>query len=115
MTKEVGTRRYMAPEVILGKPYNTGCDVYAFSLILWELYVLAGKPLGEYAGVKQLREAVCVRGERPSLADIHSPNIREVLKFGWHDDLLQRWTMRQIQKALKFECHGTESSSHTHS
>ena len=77
--------------------------------------MLAGKPLGEYAGAKQLREAVCVRGERPSLADIHSTNIREVLKFGLDDDLHRRWTMRQIQKALKFECHGTESSSHTDS
>ena len=113
MTSEVGTRRYMAPEVVLGKPYHTGCDVYAFSLILWELYLLTGKPLGHCTGTEQLREAVCVRRERPCLDDIPSENLRELLEFGWHDDLSQRWTMRQIQKALQMECREGEESCHT--
>lgn len=113
MTKETGTRRYMSPEVVLGKPYNAGCDVYAFSLILWELVTLAGKPLGQYSGADALRQAVCVRGERPSFDDVSSDNLKEALAFGWHDDLCRRWTMRQMQRALQLECCQDDSSIET--
>lgn len=35
-TKETGTMRYMAPEVVFG-PYNEKADVYSFGVLLWEL------------------------------------------------------------------------------
>ncbi|KAH0455804.1 hypothetical protein IEQ34_015836 [Dendrobium chrysotoxum] len=38
MTGETGTLGYMAPEVLDGKPYNRKCDVYSFSICLWEIY-----------------------------------------------------------------------------
>ncbi|CAI8592130.1 unnamed protein product [Vicia faba] len=38
MTAEIGTLRYMAPEVFDGKPYNRTCDVYSFGICLWEIY-----------------------------------------------------------------------------
>lgn len=38
MTGETGTLGYMAPEVLNGKPYNRKCDVYSFSICLWEIY-----------------------------------------------------------------------------
>ena len=34
-TKDVGSPRFMAPEVYLGKPYNEKSDVYSLGLILW--------------------------------------------------------------------------------
>jgi serine/threonine-protein kinase CTR1 len=30
-----GTPLWMAPEVMMGEPFNEKCDVYAFGLILW--------------------------------------------------------------------------------
>ncbi|KAI3717425.1 hypothetical protein L1987_69030 [Smallanthus sonchifolius] len=35
---EIGTRGYMAPEVVSRKPYGHKCDVYSFGICLWEIY-----------------------------------------------------------------------------
>ena len=39
MTKCIGTPRYMSPELLEGKPYTDKADVYAFGLLLWELFM----------------------------------------------------------------------------
>ena len=39
MTGRVGTRLCMAPEVMRGKTYNKGCDVYSFAIVVWEIYL----------------------------------------------------------------------------
>ncbi|CAK0787626.1 hypothetical protein CVIRNUC_010848 [Coccomyxa viridis] len=38
LTGETGSYRYMAPEVFRHEPYNTKVDVYAFSMIAYELF-----------------------------------------------------------------------------
>ncbi|KAD7478885.1 hypothetical protein R6Q59_005303 [Mikania micrantha] len=38
MSGEVGTRGYMAPEVMSKKVYGHKCDVYSFGICLWEIY-----------------------------------------------------------------------------
>ncbi|KAK1425343.1 hypothetical protein QVD17_20694 [Tagetes erecta] len=35
---EIGTRGYMAPEIVRGKPYGRKCDVFSFGICLWEIY-----------------------------------------------------------------------------
>jgi serine/threonine protein kinase len=40
LTAMTGTRRYMAPEVGLGKPYNSSVDIYSWALIMWYLLKL---------------------------------------------------------------------------
>ncbi|KAK1422067.1 hypothetical protein QVD17_24933 [Tagetes erecta] len=35
---EIGTRGYMAPEIVRRKPYGRKCDVYSFGICLWEIY-----------------------------------------------------------------------------
>ncbi|OWZ24209.1 Protein kinase [Phytophthora megakarya] len=37
MTAGVGTRRWMAPEVMMGKRYNTSADIFSFGVVLSEL------------------------------------------------------------------------------
>ncbi|KAG7382252.1 hypothetical protein PHYPSEUDO_005094 [Phytophthora pseudosyringae] len=37
MTQGVGTRRWMAPEVMMGKHYNTSADIFSFGVVLSEL------------------------------------------------------------------------------
>ena len=60
-----GTRRYMAPEVLLRRPYNIKCDVYSWSMTFWELLTLH-KPFYNYAK-EQHAFFVCEEGERPPL------------------------------------------------
>jgi len=37
-TGKVGSPLYMAPEMLLDKPYDTKADVYSFGIVLWELF-----------------------------------------------------------------------------
>ena len=37
MTGETGSLRYMAPEVIMRKPYNHKADVFSFGIVAWEM------------------------------------------------------------------------------
>ncbi|XP_027078790.1 serine/threonine-protein kinase STY13-like [Coffea eugenioides] len=38
MTSAQGTVGYMAPEVLVGSPYDHKCDVFSFGICLWEIY-----------------------------------------------------------------------------
>ncbi|KAK8897931.1 hypothetical protein M9Y10_000164 [Tritrichomonas musculus] len=60
MTKGVGTPNYMAPEVIEGKNYSFGADVFSFGMILWELYsgdhpYMWPKRMRRYKSLKQIK------------------------------------------------------------
>lgn len=40
MSGGTGSRRFMAPEVALGEPYNLSADIYSFAILFWELVSL---------------------------------------------------------------------------
>ncbi|BDA49507.1 Integrin-linked protein kinase 1 [Coccomyxa sp. Obi] len=56
LTGETGSYRYMAPEVFRHEPYNTKVDVYAFSMIAYELFEGA-IPFGHLHPVEAARRA----------------------------------------------------------
>lgn len=60
-----GTRRYMAPEVLLKNCYNLKADVYSWSMVCWELLTLH-KPFWSYTKDQHTR-LVCEGGDRPPL------------------------------------------------
>ena len=65
MTACTGSRRYMAPEVALHKPYGLSADVYGFAILMWEIMCLK-RP---FAGMKPREHELMVaaKGMRPSL------------------------------------------------
>ncbi|KAG7280276.1 hypothetical protein CRUP_026817 [Coryphaenoides rupestris] len=72
LSTRVGSRRYMAPEVLddsLNKNHFQAyimADMYSYSLVLWEMArrCLTGDPSYE-----DMLEVVCVKGQRPSLSN----------------------------------------------
>jgi serine/threonine protein kinase len=40
LTAMVGSVPYIAPEVTLGRPYNKKCDVFSFTILLYEIVSL---------------------------------------------------------------------------
>jgi len=91
----------MAPEVALGLPYNELCDVYSFSLLLWELLSLQ-KPYPNLSPAS-MRESVWhdASPERPRIHSTTWPmSIQDLLQRGWSPILSKRPPMNTITLLL---------------
>ena len=94
-----GTFRYMAPEMMLGHAYGCQADVYAWSLVLWEL--LAEQKV--YANIKLHHQFVRRVGEleqRPELTTIENSDLQHILSHAWDANLRIRWNMAQCLTAM---------------
>lgn len=91
----VGTRRFMAPEVVNSNTYNAKADCYSWAMTFVEMLTLQ-KPYPHYSSA-QHAEFVCKQGERPILA-CHSipPVLLELLENSWCQDVRTRFSMRDI-------------------
>lgn len=68
MTAETGTYRWMAPEVIEHKAYDSKADIFSFGIVLWEL--ITGKvPYAEHTALQVRMAAMhcCLEGWWPPL------------------------------------------------
>ena len=99
LTAETGSPRYMAPEVFLGKPYNETCDVYSFSILLWQI-LKAEVPFDEYTESMIIND-VCKGGVRPKLDPSWSQNAQHCLIAGWASEISRRARMEQISDKLR--------------
>jgi hypothetical protein len=70
--------RYMAPEVALSRKYNQKVDTYSWSMLYWGCITLE-KP---YANMTRPvhKTNVCIRGERPDLADWLPEGVKNLLQ-----------------------------------
>lgn len=99
----VGTRRYMAPEVVNDSKYNCKADVYSWSMILWEM-LTHHRPY-EYHTVEQHRITVCQGGERPSINHIDWPkSVQYLLKGCWTECIASRFHMKEVCGILQRLC-----------
>ncbi|XP_021703577.1 TGF-beta receptor type-1 isoform X1 [Aedes aegypti] len=123
-THRVGTKRYMAPEV-LDETINVNqfdsfkrADVYAFGLVLWEIArrCNVGGIYDEYQlpfydvvqpdpTIEEMRKVVCTDRQRPSIPNrwiasdtLHS--ISKVMKECWYQNPAARLTALRIKKTL---------------
>jgi len=85
---DMGTRKYMAPEVALAKPYNLFSDVYSFSIILYEMCSLE-RLWDDYSLLKH-EELIITGKERPQIHKDWSSSIKNLIKNSWAD----AWNMR---------------------
>jgi serine/threonine protein kinase len=84
LTNDVGTPRYMAPEVFAGEGrYTTAVDVYSFAMILYES--LVGEPA--FSDVPELTtfklQTKVVNNERPPLPPSLNPEVSEMIERCW--------------------------------
>lgn len=93
-----GTRRYMAPEVFAGKPYNLRADVYSFATLMWEVLMLETPYYG--MGSKEHEKFVYTKGKRLGMKRSWPKNIKNVIKMGWNADPMQRPCIAPIRGTL---------------
>ena len=79
----------MAPECLKNDAYNMKCDVYSFSVVLWE--ILAGQT--PYAFIKkrsQFIHQVVYEDARPSIDDNWPSAIKNMLESSFDSDICKR-------------------------
>jgi len=83
-TSMVGSPRYMAPEVALGKPYNEYSDSYSFALLLW--FILSLKvPFGDACTMDYMHQNVWIDlPHRPPMNEDWSANLKDLFSRSWN-------------------------------
>lgn len=99
MTGEVGSYRYMAPELVKHEPYNAKADVYSWAVISWEILAV-NRP---YAFMNETKfvARVILKGERPPLQKEWPECLRVLLASAWSPDLTARPTAEEVVVALR--------------
>ena len=69
LTANVGSIPYMAPEVVLGNPYNEKCDVFSFGILLYEIISLK-PPFWRKASTNQGEVAIDDEGDNEIFLDV---------------------------------------------
>lgn len=93
-TGGVGTARYMAPEVVMRRPYGTAVDVYSYGMLLWEMAARREPFAGEPAR-KAAIEAACV-DRRPAVPRSTPPRLAALIRACWAPSAGDRPTAPQI-------------------
>mmetsp|Transcript_29724 Transcript_29724/g.72336 ORF Transcript_29724/g.72336 Transcript_29724/m.72336 type:complete len:353 (+) Transcript_29724:2-1060(+) len=94
-----GTPLWMAPEVMMRKPFTDKIDVYAFGLILWEIWT-RGVLFEAYDDFKPFIAAVTQRHERPRIpADVRD-SVAGIMRDCWAPDPAKRPSFADVLPRL---------------
>lgn len=93
-----GTPLYMAPEILAGDPYSKEADVYAFSIIVYE--IVTGKTPFKGLNFPQLVMKV-TEGERPELTDDVPEYYKILIEECWAQSPQERPSFDLIVDVLK--------------
>ena len=96
-----GTYRWMSPEIIKGTSTNMKCDVFSYSMILYEIITL-NLPFKD-SSTDQMAMIDVVTGKRPSLSQPDPncpPFLYRLISACWREDPRDRPSFQEINLAL---------------
>lgn len=99
LTPRTGSVPYMAPEVVLMKPYDCSCDVFSFAILLWEILSLKNAFQG-YSRRDFLDRVVRGR-ERPHIKRQLPALTRSMIREAWDNDPFKRPSMKRVALLLQ--------------
>lgn len=106
LTGMTGSRRYMAPEVVLCKDYGLAADVYSFAIMTWE--VMSNLKAFSYMNAQNHLETVVQRKLRPDLKKMIAKKkvlpevsqIHSLVNFSWSHEPLERPSIAKVCEVL---------------
>uniref|UniRef100_A0A6V1S4W8 Protein kinase domain-containing protein n=1 Tax=Heterosigma akashiwo TaxID=2829 RepID=A0A6V1S4W8_HETAK len=98
LSGDTGSVRYMAPEVMQSIPYNEKCDIYGFSIILWQMATLR-KPF-EGMEVAEFRDRVTLARQRPPMHKKWPPDFCALVEDGWQHKFNERPSAAEMIRRL---------------
>ena len=101
MSGGTGSRRYMAPEVSLSKPYGLSADIYSFAILLWEMLSLE-KAYGRLS-MDEHQDRVVKGNERPTIPVSWSNSLHDIVQHCWSVDPHQRPMANAVHKQINKE------------
>eukprot|EP01113_Clastostelium_recurvatum_P013999 TRINITY_DN1756_c0_g1_i3.p1 TRINITY_DN1756_c0_g1~~TRINITY_DN1756_c0_g1_i3.p1 ORF type:complete len:784 (+),score=234.68 TRINITY_DN1756_c0_g1_i3:77-2428(+) len=90
-----GTPLWMAPEVMMGQPYDEKADVYSFGIILWEI-LTRDVPYAHHNDFETFYKAVCVNGERPVIPPGTLGSLKHLITSCWSHEPASRPSFTEI-------------------
>ncbi|KAK8892324.1 hypothetical protein M9Y10_029550 [Tritrichomonas musculus] len=95
-----GTPAYIAPEIYNKCEYSKSSDVYAFSLIMYE--ILTGhRPYYEFHSAKEISHEIINKGTRPSFDIPIGTSYRKLIERCWSQEPNERPTFSEIVQLLR--------------
>jgi serine/threonine protein kinase len=94
MTRRIGTPSFMAPEQVLESTYDNKVDVYAYSLILYEMSEFR-RPFMGFKIMDVVRE-ICQKQYRPDFSDLTPDPLRALISLCWSHDPAERPTFDKV-------------------
>ncbi|KAI0566881.1 Serine threonine protein kinase-related domain containing protein [Gracilaria domingensis] len=105
-----GSLLWISPEMVLKRKWSDRSDVYAFGIIMWEVFsgkipFITDMPNAHELGREELEVAVLdaiVDGVRPSMSHVShiAPYLQETMQMCWHPDPSCRPTMMRVRDIL---------------
>jgi serine/threonine protein kinase len=96
---QTGSRRYMAPEVVLCKNYGLKADIYSFGMFFWEVMALK-EPFPDYDVMTHSR-LVVTKGQRPKMKRTWPKHVGDLIERCWSSDPKERPNIKNIYFSLK--------------
>ena len=102
-TKGIGTPAYMAPEIINKQHYKTAADIYAFAIVMYEIFGWTDAfPKTLFRFPWQIADFV-MNGYRPYHCDAITPNLYNIIERSWCQKQNERLTIEDIVSCLETE------------
>mmetsp|Transcript_17222 Transcript_17222/g.29764 ORF Transcript_17222/g.29764 Transcript_17222/m.29764 type:complete len:401 (+) Transcript_17222:64-1266(+) len=98
LTDRVGTPVFMAPELLLNRPYTEKVDIYSFGLCLWEM-ITGLNPYTEAKSLEGLTNIV-VSGTRPAIPPSVPKEIGDLIQSCWHSDPAKRPDSNSVMRRI---------------
>ena len=99
LTGFTGSVRYMAPEVVMCKPYNLTADIFSFGVLLW--YIMSCTTPYQGFTVKMYERIVAEKGSRPTIRDSWPKDIKNLMKLCWASDSKKRPDFEKVRSELR--------------